>query len=272
MQVKNMSFSAHADARGIMQMIKSTSPRSVVLVHGEAPKMAILKVQIIREFAIPCYDPPNGTMINLPSSLDVPMAFKALPGLIENAYHNLESYAKQLESTFGGPTSDGSGSGRSAKLERILLQLALKRSSSIFQIPEGEFKLNWDPESLGIPEISSANGGSGSSTDGSGQGIMFRAFLNVKENAQNWLKKVASSLESKIDYPTLLTEDLLWVGPIKISSSDSSAENRLSGGEVADDDGEITDNGETRIEFSCRCDQLSELCEVLDILLDENLG
>lgn len=39
MQVKNMSFSAHADARGIMQMIRTCRPRNVVLVHGEAGKM-----------------------------------------------------------------------------------------------------------------------------------------------------------------------------------------------------------------------------------------
>jgi len=39
MQVKNLSFSAHADAKGIMQLIKNCEPRHVVLVHGEASKM-----------------------------------------------------------------------------------------------------------------------------------------------------------------------------------------------------------------------------------------
>lgn len=39
LQVKHMSFSAHADAKGIMQLIAQCQPKSVVLVHGEAAKM-----------------------------------------------------------------------------------------------------------------------------------------------------------------------------------------------------------------------------------------
>lgn len=35
MKVKNMSFSAHADAKGIIQMIKHLQPKNVMLVHGE---------------------------------------------------------------------------------------------------------------------------------------------------------------------------------------------------------------------------------------------
>lgn len=73
MQIKNMSFSAHADARGIMSMIQTTKPRSVVLVHGEAAKMAVLKRRIIEELRTPCFDPPNGTIIHLPFSLDLPI-------------------------------------------------------------------------------------------------------------------------------------------------------------------------------------------------------
>lgn len=39
MQVKHLSFSAHADAKGIMQLIKQCKPDNVILVHGEASKM-----------------------------------------------------------------------------------------------------------------------------------------------------------------------------------------------------------------------------------------
>ena len=39
LQVKNMSFSAHADAKGIMQLISMCAPRHVMLVHGEKGKM-----------------------------------------------------------------------------------------------------------------------------------------------------------------------------------------------------------------------------------------
>ena len=45
MSVQYMSFSAHADAKGIMQLISYCEPRNVMLVHGEAEKMEFLKVR-----------------------------------------------------------------------------------------------------------------------------------------------------------------------------------------------------------------------------------
>lgn len=39
MQVKNLSFSAHVDAKGILQLISQCRPKNVVLVHGEGSKM-----------------------------------------------------------------------------------------------------------------------------------------------------------------------------------------------------------------------------------------
>lgn len=50
MQVEYMSFSAHADAKGIMQLIRQAEPRNVLLVHGEAKKMEFLKQKIEQEF------------------------------------------------------------------------------------------------------------------------------------------------------------------------------------------------------------------------------
>ena len=47
-----MSFSAHADAKGIMQLISQCEPRNVMLVHGEAAKMDFLKNKIQQEFGI----------------------------------------------------------------------------------------------------------------------------------------------------------------------------------------------------------------------------
>jgi Cft2 family RNA processing exonuclease len=45
-----MSFSAHADAKGIMQLISWCEPKNVMLVHGEAAKMDFLKNKIQTEF------------------------------------------------------------------------------------------------------------------------------------------------------------------------------------------------------------------------------
>lgn len=50
MQVEYMSFSAHADAKGIMQLIRQAEPRNVLLVHGEAKKMEFLRQKIEQEF------------------------------------------------------------------------------------------------------------------------------------------------------------------------------------------------------------------------------
>lgn len=51
MQVEYMSFSAHADAKGIMQLIRMAEPRNMLLVHGEAVKMEFLKGKIEQEFS-----------------------------------------------------------------------------------------------------------------------------------------------------------------------------------------------------------------------------
>lgn len=46
MQIRYMSFSAHADAKGIMQLIRMCEPSRVMLVHGESKKMAFLQERI----------------------------------------------------------------------------------------------------------------------------------------------------------------------------------------------------------------------------------
>ena len=55
-----LSFSAHADAKGIMQLIRFIEPKNVMLVHGELKKMEFLKTQIKIHYNIDSYYPPNG--------------------------------------------------------------------------------------------------------------------------------------------------------------------------------------------------------------------
>lgn len=50
MAVQYMSFSAHADAKGIMQLIRQCQPKHIALVHGEAVKMEFLTKKIEQEF------------------------------------------------------------------------------------------------------------------------------------------------------------------------------------------------------------------------------
>lgn len=62
-----MSFSPHTDAKGIMDLVKFLSPKHVILVHGEKPKMALLKGRIQSELGIKCYDPANNVTVQVPS-------------------------------------------------------------------------------------------------------------------------------------------------------------------------------------------------------------
>ncbi|KYQ94230.1 integrator complex subunit 11 [Tieghemostelium lacteum] len=72
-KVHNLSFSAHADAKGIMQLIKMSSPKNVLLVHGEREKMGFLSQKIIKDFSIPCYYPANGTTVNFNTQKPIPI-------------------------------------------------------------------------------------------------------------------------------------------------------------------------------------------------------
>eukprot|EP00727_Mastigamoeba_balamuthi_P007039 m51a1_g2956 putative integrator complex subunit 11-like (624) ;mRNA; r:657748-660403 len=81
-KVISLSFSAHVDAKGIMQLISMVEPRSVLLVHGEKEKMAIMKEKIQQDFGIPCYAPANHGEAVTATSLSIPVTISTslLPG------------------------------------------------------------------------------------------------------------------------------------------------------------------------------------------------
>lgn len=51
-----------------MDLVKFLSPKHVILVHGEKPKMASLKGRIQSELGIQCYDPANNETVSIPST------------------------------------------------------------------------------------------------------------------------------------------------------------------------------------------------------------
>ena len=73
LQVRSLSFSAHADAKGIMQLIQQCEPKNVMLVHGEKGKMQFLKERIKTEFGIPCFDPANGEVLTINLTPSIPI-------------------------------------------------------------------------------------------------------------------------------------------------------------------------------------------------------
>ncbi|KAI9482931.1 MAG: beta-lactamase-like protein [Benjaminiella poitrasii] len=90
LQVKNLSFSAHADAKGIMQLIRMCEPKNVVLVHGERGKMNFLRSNIMKEFGISCYMPANGCSIKLETSraLEAKISTDLLKSLLSSTSSN----------------------------------------------------------------------------------------------------------------------------------------------------------------------------------------
>ena len=81
MKIRNMSFSAHADAKGILQLIKHVEPKHVVFVHGDKvnfvffflitqifkKKMEVLREVVIDSFKLPCHMPANFEWLTLES-------------------------------------------------------------------------------------------------------------------------------------------------------------------------------------------------------------
>jgi integrator complex subunit 11 len=51
-----------------MDLVKFLSPKHVILVHGEKPKMATLKGRIYSELGIQCDDPANNETVCIPST------------------------------------------------------------------------------------------------------------------------------------------------------------------------------------------------------------
>ncbi|KAK7274137.1 hypothetical protein RIF29_15214 [Crotalaria pallida] len=67
-QVHQLAFSPHTDSKGIMDLVKFLSPKHVILVHGEKPKMISLKEKIHSELGIQCYHPANNETVCVPST------------------------------------------------------------------------------------------------------------------------------------------------------------------------------------------------------------
>jgi integrator complex subunit 11 len=74
-QVEYLSFSAHADAAGIEELIRMCEPRNVMLVHGEKHRISEFKRKVVRDFGVPCFDPANGTTVTIQTPLVVPALF-----------------------------------------------------------------------------------------------------------------------------------------------------------------------------------------------------
>ena len=99
--VEYLSFSAHADAAGIEELIRMCEPKNLMLVHGEKKRMAEFKKKVVKDFGIPCFDPPNGTCVSislpqdtLPVEINTDL-FKS--PIVKKEDHGAESETKKLK-------------------------------------------------------------------------------------------------------------------------------------------------------------------------------
>ena len=58
-EIQTISFSAHSDHRGILQVLRWVHPDNVVLVHGEEERMRGLMQEVQNSLGLPCYNPGN---------------------------------------------------------------------------------------------------------------------------------------------------------------------------------------------------------------------
>ncbi|KAG9508514.1 Integrator complex subunit 11, partial [Fragariocoptes setiger] len=99
MKVEYMSFSAHADSKGIMQLISQCEPKNVLLVHGEASKMKFLKAKIIQEFKIGCFDPANGETVEIPTRIFIPVDISV--NLLKRSLHSASNTCNSDDNDIG---------------------------------------------------------------------------------------------------------------------------------------------------------------------------
>lgn len=68
-----MKFSAHTDAKGVLDLLQHVQPKAAVLVHGEADKMQFLQQRIHSSLSIPCYSPKTGESVHITAPLRLPV-------------------------------------------------------------------------------------------------------------------------------------------------------------------------------------------------------
>ncbi|KRZ73120.1 Integrator complex subunit 11 [Trichinella papuae] len=92
LSVEYMSFSAHADSKGIVQLIRNCDPRHVLFVHGEESKMEFLKQKVERMLSIPVLKPRNGqnVAVNTIPSIVIETSQELLKDSLSNFNHPLD--------------------------------------------------------------------------------------------------------------------------------------------------------------------------------------
>lgn len=125
LSVEYMSFSAHADAKGIMQLVRHCEPKNVLLVHGENAKMDFLRQKIMQEFNINCYKPGNGETahISVSSNMEVEVSLSLLK-------HTMAAPPTSPALPLA-PTTSGKAEEQPTKKQKILHGVLIMKNNSM---------------------------------------------------------------------------------------------------------------------------------------------
>ncbi len=88
-RVETVTFTAHADRKGLEWLIRQLAPRAVALVHGNEDKMLHFRPRIVRLFGVPAYTPDNGERVEIAFERNFPVLVS--PGVVAGATSVAES-------------------------------------------------------------------------------------------------------------------------------------------------------------------------------------
>ena len=83
MRIENVSFSAHADAKGIINLIRNIDPEEIVFVHGDRMKMEIFKPLVEKQLSKRVRMPPNLVAEYIPASQRLTLKLNHSPLITE---------------------------------------------------------------------------------------------------------------------------------------------------------------------------------------------
>ena len=98
-RIETISFSAHADRRGLEWLIGQVGPRNVALVHGYKEKMLSFRPKIVKRFGISAFAPDNGECIRLRAAMTCSVLVS--PSVIKSA-----KLSQDIFNDVSGPSTD----------------------------------------------------------------------------------------------------------------------------------------------------------------------
>jgi hypothetical protein len=111
-QVYYATVSAHADAKGILQLVQQVAPAAALLVHGEPDKMAFMSNKIQSSLGIKCFMPAIGEEVEVSSSGCTPVSTSAqllrrLPMAVQQLLQSSEGGSSAAQGLSAGAAAAG---------------------------------------------------------------------------------------------------------------------------------------------------------------------